>query len=171
MVSRMALIVWVLESKVAYWLYEQPHTSLMFEHPRMQELLKALKVWRAHMYMGAYGAASPKPTFLWAPSETVSWFSLPLPKKDWEAMVDKKTMPDGSIQVSGNKKLKGSQTYPKEFGLSTVRVWNAAPKRKFVPLKPKAKPAPIWKPLSKADSWPDADLTGVMQYLSLGTFK
>ena len=67
------------------------------------------------MYMGAYGAASPKPTFLWAPSETVSWFSLPLPKKDWEAMVDKKTMPDGSIQVSGNKKLKGSQTYPKNL--------------------------------------------------------
>ena len=154
---------------MVYWLYEQPHTSLMFEHPRMQQLIKAMSIYRCHMYMGSYGAASPKPTFLWSPSTTVINFSLPLPDREWESMVDKKTMPDGSVQVSGNSRLKGSQTYPRQFGLATVRVWRTAPKRDL----PVAKPQPfnVWQPLSKRDMWSDANLTEIMQYLSLGTFK
>lgn len=69
------------------------------------------------MHMGSYGAASPKPTFLWSPSPTVLNFSLPLPDREWESMVDQKPCQDGSVQVSGNKNLKGSQTYPRQFGL------------------------------------------------------
>ena len=155
---------------MVYWLYEQPHTSLMFEHPRMQQIIKSISVYRCHMHMGSYGAASPKPTFLWSPSPTVLNFALPLPHdRQWETMVDKKTMPDGSVQVSGNSKLKGSQTYPREFGFATVRVWKTSPKREPVVGKPR--PLEIWKPLSKRDMWTDANLTEIMQYLSLGTFK
>ena len=71
MVSRMALILWVLECKLVLWLYEQPKTSLLWEHPRMQEFLRQCDVWKTHMHMGSYGASSPKPTFLWAPTPCV----------------------------------------------------------------------------------------------------
>ena len=44
-----------------------------------------------------------------------------------KAWLTKKTMPDGSVSVSGNRNLKGSQTYPREFGFATVRVWKTSP--------------------------------------------
>ena len=167
MVARMAIILWVLESKMAFWLYEQPHTSMLWLHPRMQQVIRALKVFRTHMDMGSFGAASPKPTHLWAPCPEVSRFSLPLPDREWESMVTKKVMPDGRIQVTGNQHLKNSQTYPREFGYATLRVWKTVPKREF-PAERKA-PCSVWS--TPKDSWKDANLTEVFQFLSLGTFN
>lgn len=170
MVSRMALVLWILEAKMVLWLYEQPHTSLLWEHPRMQQFLSKIRVWRAHMYMGSYGAASPKPTFLWRPSPLVSRFSLPLPQREWESMVTKTQLPDGRTQVSGNQLLKGSQTYPKEFGYATLRVWRSCPKRtSHHPKNPSVENnVNIWQP---KDMWEDANLTDVFQCLSLGTIQ
>ena len=148
------------------WLYEQPHTSLLWEHPRMQEFLRKCKVFRSHMYMGAYGAASPKPTFLWAPTPAVQSMSLPLPEQDWQAMVTRKTLEDGRSHVTGNAYLKGSQTYPKKFGLATLQLWQTVPKRGLP--QDGLLPTVRWHP---RDSWKDAELNELVQYLSLGTFK
>lgn len=167
MVSRMALIVWLLESKLVFWLYEQPATSIMWQHPRMQQLIRGLTVWRAHMYMGSYGAASPKPTHLWSPSPIVSMFSLPLPKCEWEQVVDRTVLSNGKVSVSGNKNLKAPQTYPREFGFATIRVWQKAGHRN--PPESTPKEPNVWD--RKADRWRDAELTDIMQNLSLGTFK
>ena len=173
MVARMALVLWVLECKLVLWLYEQPKTSLLWEHPRMQEFLLQCDVWKTHMHMGSYGASSPKPTFLWAPTPCVKMFSLPLPDREWEPMVTKKVMSDGRTQVTGNASLKGSQTYPKQFGLATVGVWKVAPKR--TPTKTTKKRGvsnpPVWTCRDGYDGWTDADLTDVFQFLSLGTMK
>ena len=167
MVSRMSLIVWLLESKKTFWLYEQPHSSLLFQHPRMQQLVRSLTIYRAHMYMGAFGAESPKPTFLWAPISDVKKFSLPLPEgKEWVETVSKTTKEDGTVQITGNSNLKGTQTYPREFGLATVRVWRTAVKRSVPLIKESNPPCSFWSP---KDSWKDADLTEVVQFLSLGT--
>lgn len=169
MVARMALIIWILESKLAMWLYEQPHTSMLFQHPRMQELLKSLNVYRCHMYMGSYGTKSPKPTHLWSPTPAVNMFNLPLPgDKEWAPMVSKKLMPDGRVQVTGNSLLKNSQTYPREFGFATLRVWKMTEQREFP--KENTPPKNLLQMKAK-DSWKDADLTDVFQFLSLGTFK
>lgn len=168
MVSRMALLVYLLEAKRVYWLYEQPHSSLLWEHPRMQQLVKKINVWKTHIYMGSYGAESKKPTFLWAPSPTVHHFSLPLPQdKEWLAVVDKRTLPDGRTQVTGNSNLKGTQTYPREFGFATVRVWKSAVKRALPP----SPPVPPKFNLNPSASWKDADLSEVFQVLSLGAMK
>ena len=173
MVSRVAILLWVLESKLVWWLYEQFDTSMMWQHPRTQQLLKSFKVFRAHMHMGAYGSASPKPTHLWSPCAEVAKFSLPLPQdREWESMVTKKTLPDGRVQVTGNSSLKGSQTYPKQFGYATVRVWKTIRKREHV-AKSKVPQVPcseLWRSKPK-DCWKDADLTEVFPFLSLGTFK
>ena len=162
----MAVILWLLESKMAFWLYEQPHTSMLWLHPRMQQVIRNLRVFRTHMHMGSFGAASPKPTHLWAPCPEVAKFSLPLPDREWESMVSKKTMPDGRIQVTGNQNLKSSQTYPREFGFATLRVWKTVPKRDFPESKP---PCSMWS--RPKDSWKDANLSEVFQFLYLGTFK
>ena len=165
MVSRMTLILWVLEAKRVLWLYEQPQTSMLFQHPRMQAFLKVCTVFRCHMWMGSYGADTPKGTHLWAPDSCVSKFALPLPDKDWDQLVTKKVLPDGRVQVTGNAALKGSQSYPSAFGRATVGVWKLATKR-LQPLV-SAKPPKVWT--SRHDKWLDADLTEVFQFLSLGT--
>lgn len=134
----------------------------------MQQLLKKINVWKTHIYMGAYGAESKKPTYLWAPCPTVSYFSLPLPQdKEWLAVVDKKMLPDGRTQVTGNSNLKGTQTYPREFGFATVRVWQQSEKRPLPPSLSPDDPTPkfSWNP---TDSWKDADLDEVFQFLTFG---
>lgn len=169
MVSRIALVVYILEAAKVMWLYEQPHSSLLFQHPRMQQLLKNMAVFRSHIYMGSYGALSPKPTFLWAPTPQVFRFSLPLPDKEWEEVVTKSVKEDGSVQVTGNSKLKASQTYPKEFGYATLRVWKVGGYRPFPKqCGPPKMPKNVWDP---KDAWKDADLTEVFQFLSLGSFS
>ena len=134
----------------------------------MQEVLRSLRVFRTHMHMGSYGAKSPKPTHLWSPCPEVNMFSLPLPDREWETMVSKKLMPDGRVQVTGNSLLKNSQTYPREFGFATLRVWKMIEKREFP--KEASPPKNLLQSKTK-DSWKDADLTDVFQFLSLGTFK
>ena len=140
----------------------------------MQAFCKLRKVYQTFMWMGAFGASSPKPTVLWRPCPCVAKFSLPLPQNVvWDAdMVTKKVMPDGRIQVTGSSDLKRSQSYPKEFGRATVAVWEECPKR-AMPKVGKASIPNVFpgKSLTRKEKWVDADLGDVFQFLSLGTLK
>lgn len=165
MVSRMTLVVYLLEARACVWLYEQPMTSLLWQHPRMQDLVRRVLVYQTQMWMGSYGAESPKSTCLWSCCPCSS-FSVPLPKdKTWISLVNKSAKSDGTISVSGNSKLKGSQAYPAGFGHATVDFWKNAPR---VPKAGVAETPEVFKPGKKFDSWPDADLTEVLQYLACG---
>ena len=74
------------------------------------------------MYMGSYGAASPKPTHLWAPSPAVSMFSLLLPSNvDWEQVVDRSVLSNGKVSVSGNKTSKPVKLIRGNLVLQQVR--------------------------------------------------
>lgn len=44
---------------MVFWLYEQPQSSLLWQHPRMQQYISKRTVFKSHMWMGAFGAASP----------------------------------------------------------------------------------------------------------------
>lgn len=169
----MALIVWLMEAKNVLWLYEQPHSSLLSEHPRMQELVRARKIYRAFMWMGSYGALTPKGTHLWCPSPCVGRLSLPLPQDvDWSAeLVTKKTRADGSVQITGSHALKASQAYPKQFGLATVDLWRSWQQPKPIACRNAPPPTPdvdVWQSLTRKDRWEDAQLAEVVQYLFLG---
>ena len=167
-------MLWILEAKAAVWLYEQPATSLLWQHPRMQSFCKLRNVYQAFMWMGSFGATSPKPTVLWCPRPDVTKFSLPLPQNVvWDAdMVTKKVMPDGRIQVTGSSDLKKSQSYPKEFGRATVAVWQECPKRAMPKLSNVSIPSVFpGTPLKRKEKWADADFSDVFQFLSLGTLK
>lgn len=167
MVSRMTLVLWVLEAKLVTWLYEQPRTSLMWESPRLQDFISKATVYRSHIYMGSYGSESPKPTYLWSCSKNVGSLSIPLPSDvEWTPMLDVKTTQDGKKSVSGNKSLKDSQTYPKNFGPATIKFWRDSELRPFRDAT--RVPKVTFRP---RDPWHDADLTEVFQFLSLGTLK
>ena len=106
--ARMAIIVWILECKNVCWVYEQPHSSLLFEHPKMRDLVKMRRVFRAFTWMGSFGARSPKGTHLWAPTPLVHRFSMPLPTDvTWATdLVKKEVTKDGKVRVTGDKALK-----------------------------------------------------------------
>ena len=40
MVSRMTLVLWLLQAKSIVWLYEQPTSSILWHHPRMTEFIR-----------------------------------------------------------------------------------------------------------------------------------
>ena len=164
MVSRMAVVVWILSARQVLWLYEQPSSSLLWEHPRMQQILKSLSVYRAHTWMGAFGGKSPKGTFLWSPSPSVQKYSRVLPHKEWTADMVRRSK-NGSI--TGSKDLKASQCYSREFGLTTVSVWLEEKPQPEFDLTGVTIPD-IWAPLTPQNQWRDAKLTGVMQRLSVG---
>ena len=159
MVSRMCIILWILEAKMVFWLYEQPQSSLLWQHPRTQQYISKRTVFKSHMWMGAFGAASPKGTVLWGPYQTVSWFASPLPKdRAWATDLTTKTEKNGRTQVTGSKGLKGSQTYPSEFGLATVSIWRRTAFKAYD--MEGAKLPNVW-PKSLKDAWPDVNLTEV----------
>ena len=167
MVSRVTLILYVLQSRGAFWLYEQPGSSLLWYHPRMEEFLKTNNAWRCWTWMGAWGGSSPKGTTLWSSSPDVRRMSRVLPDKVWRCdMTRKTTLASGKLSVSGGTQLKESQAYTAEFGYGVLSTWLS--REKPVELDFSSSPVPnIWSPLSKRDRWDDARLSEVMQYLTV----
>ena len=47
-----------VEKKGAYWVLEQPVSSLVYEYPPMRSLLKQPGVWEIRVPLGQYGATS-----------------------------------------------------------------------------------------------------------------
>ena len=168
MVSRMTLIWYILHAKQVYWIYEQPTSSILWSHPRMETFIKQYFAWRCHTWMGAFGAPSPKGTVLWSSRPTIRKMSRNLPDKDWTAqMVTKSQKADGRLSVSGSTDLKASQAYTPEFGFAILDLWKT--ENPFSgPLDFTNVQMPnFWAhPSKKADRWEDANLAEVMQYLS-----
>lgn len=171
MTARMCLIQWILQARRVFWILEQPMSSLMFHHPLLQDFLQKHLVFRTHMHMGSFGGHTPKPTHLWSPRVDIQKFSLPLPQKTWDSLVTKSVSSSGKRQVTGNSQLKKSQSYPKEFGMATVGIWEESPGYKLPDLASITVPCSTWTKAGgkSRTSWiGHADLKEVIQYLSAG---
>ena len=167
MVSRMALILYILHSKGVMWVYEQPMTSILWSHPRMEDFINKLDAWRVHTWMGAFGAPSPKGTTLWSSKPTIRKLCRNLPDQTWSAeMVTKKTLASGKISVQGGSDLKKSQAYTTEFGMATLSMWLEEDTLETPDLE-NVSISDFWKYLPRKDRWDDAHLAEVFQYLSL----
>lgn len=66
MVARVCILILIAASKGCFWIVEQPRGSLLQEHPGFQKVLHLLRVWRKHIKMGNYGAATEKGTWLYS---------------------------------------------------------------------------------------------------------
>ena len=168
MVSRMTLILWLLQSKQCFYLYEQPGSSLLWNHPRMESFIQSCDAFRAWTWMGAFGGRSPKGTTLWSSRRAVHKLNRSLPDKVWSHEMTKKTiLSSGKLSISGGRDLKSSQAYTPEFGFSTLSVWLSEPDV-VIPDMTHVKIPNIWASIPKKERWDDARLVEVMQYLTLG---
>ncbi len=104
---------------------EQPMTSLMFEHPRVRQLVKLGEVGAIRplqfisTYMGSFGAETPKATVLlgtpaWLPNLR-RCLQLKLHKKRHQTAAHFRGK-DGGNKYRGNAALKSTQVYPIGYG-------------------------------------------------------
>ena len=112
------------------FIVEQPVSSVMFNYTPWDVLLQRLRPWIRHvtLHLGAFGAATLKPTHLVG---TCAW--LPDLKRDLvqgdRVRIEEegvKTVLKSGSSVSGSKDLKGTQTYPVMFGAAVALAFAKA---------------------------------------------
>ena len=64
--ARTLIIMMICHALGCFWCLEQPKGSLMEELPVFQQFLKKIPTWKHCFNMRDYGAASQKPTWLYA---------------------------------------------------------------------------------------------------------
>ncbi len=95
------------------WCVEQPISSLLWSFPPFARLLSFARANRTVTYLGAFGAASQKPVTLMHTSDWVHLLRRPKPQGDFsECLVRRDAKGVTGIRTA----LKGSQSYPPEFG-------------------------------------------------------
>ena len=171
MVSRVCLLLYIFISKGVWWLLEQPVSSLLEYHPRMQEMATLHPMFRAFTWLGAYGPGSPKGSILYSCHEFIGELYRPITRdtqfKDTNNLARKYVDSSGKARVHGLAGLKGSQTYPAGFGSALVAMYsthsdaiNAGARALHAEV-----PALFQVAVAGSDCWLDADLAGVFRFL------
>ncbi|CAK0883741.1 unnamed protein product [Prorocentrum cordatum] len=176
MVSRVMLLVRILQSRGVFWVLEQPASSLMVHHPRFQELINDMDVHSVRMYMGNFGAETEKATILYSGSPEVKKIGgqkrrphLHCPNK----LVDESVDATGATKATGNSRLKMSQAYPRAFGFAIRKIWDEH-KRIFIKRHRKLQDQTLDaglevnafdQPSNRKEHWADAKLDNVIKYL------
>ena len=136
MVSRCAILILLATALGIYWILEQPLSSLMIFHPRLQDIVTLMRVWQVSFKMSQFGARSEKPTKLYSNAEWVSDIA------NAESCVDdlncdldsletyvKYFDKDGHPKVKGGRDLKLTQEYPRKIGVEVRRAWRNRARR------------------------------------------
>ena len=149
MVSRVSLRMLLGWCKLCDQMQEQPMSSVIFAHPRQKQVAKATQ-WNCLVTsMGAFGAATEKPTKLWS---TCTWLnSLKKPytasRQPGKTLVSRDAA-GGITGIPGA--LKESQTYPKGFGTEVGRLYTQWQQRRApglpFPFQTSSKLMPGWMP-------------------------
>ena len=127
MVSRATLIAYLCAAMGLWILHEQPRGSLYEFHPRWQQFVGIVKVWRHAIAMRDFGAHSDKPTWLYSNKAfllELGRHALPEWKRYQGPKVDLATTyidANGKKKCFGNANLKASQSYPRGFGNAIAR--------------------------------------------------
>ena len=66
LLCRTLVFLWIAQALRVHWILEQPKGSVMELHPRFQEMLGRLSLWKHTISMKAFGAPSMKPTWLYS---------------------------------------------------------------------------------------------------------
>lgn len=64
--ARTALLAWLVSWRHGWWIIEQPSSSVMIDHPRMQQLVSHHTVYKHVVCMAWYGGTSMKRTHLYS---------------------------------------------------------------------------------------------------------
>ncbi|CAK9084650.1 unnamed protein product [Durusdinium trenchii] len=133
MVSRCVLLILLMMSKNLRWLLEQPHQSLLPRHKRMEWLLnRVVFVHIVYFWMMHYNKKSPKRSMMLSNMSSISMLDLGVLTKKQRDIPDrlettcKYLDKDGILRYQGNKQLKSTQFYSREFGKKLLEVYQAA---------------------------------------------
>ena len=109
-VSRVALLLYILSSKCVFWILEQPVSSLMEHYPRFQDFARRNQVFKHYIEMQNYGAPTMKPTWLCSNMPFINDIDMFKEERTTSllALVSKTTDVHGCVRVSGNNNLKQS---------------------------------------------------------------
>ena len=152
---------------------EQPASSLMQLHPRFQQSLGLMQLWVCKIWLGYFMAESAKPVLVYCNRPFVDEFRMHmcrtwLPESD-DVVVQYQNL-NGERKCMGSAGLKGTQEYPKPFGVAAARVYKAhkdelalqAASMIHFPNFDLDMNA-LWQPLD--DAWIDADFQPVFDFL------
>ncbi|CAK8988137.1 unnamed protein product [Durusdinium trenchii] len=127
MTARLALLCLLTVALNGTFVIEQPISSLIMHHPRMQCLHASFEIYRCGFWMWWYGARTPKRTVLWSSSRAVGQFwtrRLQRVKVEQARALDpnppqpvkKYKDSEGKPRYHGTADLTKTEHYPKGFG-------------------------------------------------------
>eukprot|EP00969_Alexandrium_andersonii_P248627 10986721-Alexandrium_andersonii.AAC.2 len=105
-----------------WWSIEQPGSSIMHLHPKLQARKAILQFHRVALWMKSYGSSSPKGTSLYGNAPYLDMMASSIPRHEQRADPSKRvsvhtTSSDGTHRVTGGPDLKPTQAYPPQYGL------------------------------------------------------
>lgn len=122
----MCLLVILVQALGMLITIEQPDSSVLEYHPRMQEMLSMMPVYKTKFKMFNFGGDTSKGTLLYSNrpwiSEVLS-FQLNRAGEQQSVKLVNHWTGQGKLKFRGNDKLKGSQAYPVHFGRAMAEVF------------------------------------------------
>ena len=174
MVSRASLLFWLGHTLGHTVVIEQPASSLMALHPRLQTIIGFITVYKVKTFLGHFRAESPKPIMLLSNCAHIGGVNkyklrnwLPASQNVTKTSVGS----DGVHRVSGDKGLKETQTYPDGFGRAVALFfqehWAETGRKSLETLRTAPQLLSILGVLSAPvlDTWPDAVLILVLELM------
>ena len=170
MVSLMCMFWrWAL-CKRCVTILEQPATSLMRHHPRVQDIRRQLGPrWKlVHTHMGAWGGPTEKPTLLHGDAPYMGALARTPSKDDYKRFEEEDhhtTVRTADGKVSGGEDLKHSQEYPRQYAEEVARLFDEHHK---VPVEvdSDSDDSDIADD-TEVDRWADAELASVCEWLQI----
>jgi hypothetical protein len=155
---------------------EQPDSSVLEYHPRMQELLGLITIFKVRFKMWAFGSPTDKPSIVYANRKWIG--DLLQHKMNRHDEKPAKTLVDrfvasGETKYRGNTNLKCSQAYPDGFGKAMAEIFDRHKddlqaesdqiQKKVEGMVPPNLEACVQH--DAADPWSDASLDGVFEFI------
>ena len=164
MVSRVVLLLHIMIAKNVFFVLEQPSSSVMQFHPRLQQLFSRFRLYKCFTWLGAFGGGSPKPTVLNSAHDFVLRLYRPLDREQLfshgHLMTKHYVDATGAKRCTGGSHLKLSQAYPRGFGEALRELYVAeAPELRRAPwaLQPTTANSCV------GDPWDDAGIQRPLQ--------
>ena len=172
MVSRTILIIWLLTARGCLWVLEQPSGSTMQYHPRFNELLTRVKIYRTHVRMCEFGGDSVKGTWLYSAHKLIGRIGsyrttdtvteLPVKK-----LTQQRLNYEGRFVTDGLRgDMKESQHYPPGFGRALASLFADNQHEIHANAMSIVSAASTLALPGGTDLWADARLTPVIRALS-----
>lgn len=124
-----------------YFIIEQPTSSILWQHPRIQQMFQRLgtQVINTHTYMGMYGGDSEKGMKLYGTAPFLAELKDTMDKKvaaklPQKELVKRTRLSSGRISISGGADLKASQAYPRRFGIRVAEAYHGYVTSRIAPM-------------------------------------